>query len=191
MRVSDHGGDEAVLHGDGKRDVRGAVATDMRGFPRGVDRRHATQGVGAGLEDEVVDREFDAFFFQSGIELLTERQERTSIHLDVEVDVGDLRSGLEHTLGDDAAHRGYGNETFFLHGATGREGAAGECTSRSRFRSRRVLFRGKDVGADDASARARAGDASDIDRLFRGEFPGKRGNAHAADGRRCRRSRGR
>ncbi len=194
MRVTDHGSNEAVFHGDGKRDVRGAVTTDMRGFPGGVDRRHAAQGVGAGLENEVVDGEFDAFFFQSGIELLTERQERASIHLDIEVDVGDLRSGLEHTLGDDAAHRGYRNETFFLHGAAGREGAAGERASRSGFRGRRVLFRSQDVGADDASAGAGSVDESDIDLLFRGEFPGERRYAHAAtrrSGHRGKRSRGR
>ena len=82
--------DQAVLDRDGERDMSRRVVADRGLLPGTVDGGHRSQGLGAGLEHEVVDRELHALLLQCGIELRAELEERTSVDLDVQVEVRDL-----------------------------------------------------------------------------------------------------
>src|SRR5690606_1538133 len=131
MGVANDRRDQSVLHRDGEGDVRGGEVTDLAlagrsGFPRGVDLRDAAEGFGAGFQDEVVDGEFDAFFFEAAVELFAQGEERSGVDFDFDVEMRILRLRFDETTRDRAAHVRDGNGALFLDGAGARGCAAGE-----------------------------------------------------------------
>src|SRR5258708_1293256 len=94
-------------------------------LPRAVDLRHAAERLGAGLEDEIVDGEFDAVLFEAGVELLAEGEERGGVDFDFDVEVRELRLRLNQASGDRAAHVGDGDRALFLNRALGKMRGAG------------------------------------------------------------------
>src|SRR5690606_31763244 len=95
VRIKHHRSDESVRDRDGKGHVGATVVADLGGLPRAVDRRHLAQGFGAGLEDEVVDRELHAIVDETAVELGAQGEQRGGINLDIEVEVRELRLRLD------------------------------------------------------------------------------------------------
>src|SRR5437868_4743963 len=100
MGIANDRGDQSVLDRNRERDVGLAVILDTGSDPGGIDAGNAAQGLGTGLEDEIVDRKFDALLFEPAVELAASGKQRLGVDLDFEVEMGNLRLGLQQTLRD-------------------------------------------------------------------------------------------
>ena len=134
---------------------------------------------GDGFEDEIVDGVFVAAgLFGSGIDLGAQGEDGAGIHFDVEIEVRDLRFGIEEALGDDGAHAGQrdagvvrtGHRTDGLHGLGSTAGSG----NRGRLH----------VHADNAAAGAGTFEAAQIDTALGSNPAGQRGSLDFAIGRR-------
>jgi hypothetical protein len=143
---------------------------------------NATERLGAGLEDEVVDGELHALRFEGGVELFAEGEERGGVEFDFDVEVRELGLRFQQAARDGAAHIGDGDGAFLLDGALGggEPGLRGEGGEVGR--SRGTCGLGEDIGAHDAAAGAGAGEARDVELLLRGQLARQRRNLHATAG---------
>ena len=135
----DDGDDEAPLERDGDADVDVLVVEDGVALRGGVDDGVLPERLDGGARDEGHVGELDAvallvlvlFFF-------AQLDDARHVHLEDGVDVGVGVLGLDHALGDDAAHLGHGDELAGLRlRAQPWRGCGGRC---GRDLLRRVLL---------------------------------------------------
>jgi len=67
------------------------------------------------IQDEVVNRQLDAFFLEPRVQLLAKREQGFGVDFDIEVDIRNLGRRFEHAPRDDAADRGDRNNAFLLN----------------------------------------------------------------------------
>ena len=144
--------DEAPVQRDGDADVDVLVVEDGVALDRGVDHGVLAQGGDGGAGDERHVGELDAVALLVLV-LFFLAQADDAGHIDLEdgVDVRAGVLGLDHALGDDAAHFGHGDELAELLGATGGLGGGGGGGGRLNCRER---------GLDGGGAAAAGGPAA-------------------------------
>ena len=177
MRVADDRGDQAVFEGDAEGEVDRAVGADARASPGSVDCGDAAEGLGGGLQDEVVDRELDrvgAGFGEALVQRFAHRHERSGIDFDFEVEVGDRDLGLQESASDRLTHAAYRDvrvrlDALAVGGRSDRDVERARRSGGGRSRSS-----GGDIATHDAATRAGAGEGGDVERGFLGHALGVR-----------------
>ena len=179
LRFLDDGGDEAVGDGDGEGELDVGELADGVALEGRVDGGDATDGLGGGLEDEIVEAELDrrGEFAERFVELHAEVEHRLGIDVDLEIEMGDGGLALEQALGDDGAHGRELGAAFPGHGTGAVDGAT---AAGGRMAIRRGV---EDVILDDASAGTGAGERGKRDAFFGGDFFREGRGFDAATGR--------
>ena len=189
--VLEDGNDEPPVERDGDTDVDAAVVADIVAFEGSVDDRPLLNGDDSGADEERHEGEADAVaLFESVLVFGAQVDDAGEIHFVHAVDVGAGAARLDHALGDDLAHVGYGDEVTGERGRRqagsrrcGRRrlaplGGTDECVRpyTSRLRSL-ALDEGYDVLLGDTAAEAGAGNLREADAVLAGDLADEWGGA--------------
>ena len=70
----------------------------------GIGTRHALKGHGAGLDDDVIDTDLDAFLLEQGVDPTARCQQTVYLEIHGQGEVRNIAETLGQALGDDRAH---------------------------------------------------------------------------------------
>ena len=127
LRVLDDRRQQPIGQRHSDADVDRCVAGDALVADRHVDFGVAHQGVGDGLDDQVVDRQLDPLAFEQLVHLLAPRQRLGHVHRDGHEEVRAGGHALLQPLPDDLAHAAPGCHLAGGSGSRSRSGSRGGC----------------------------------------------------------------
>jgi hypothetical protein len=187
--------DQTAVDSHGHGDVGMFVHGDAFRRVGGVGLRHALEGHGHGLDDDVVDRHLHTLVGQQVVDLAARGQQGVDLQIDRQREVRHVAEAVGQAARDGLAHAvqrdevvGAGGDALLLERQVGaRCGGAGRGGGR-RGRSglgggRAALLSGFDVGLDHTAVRTGAGDRLEVQIRGRRQTTGQRRSEHAVAGR--------